>query len=449
MRIKQISVTNLFGMFEYIIPLNMDEHITIIHGKNGVGKTTLLRLIDGFFQLRYSELRTIPFSHLRIDFDNDNYIKVNKANKETHRKKNSDSDGRNGLTFYFENQSNNNTNEFSLDFKESRRALNAVRFIEDTIPGLEKIGMRRWFYLPTSEELSLTEVLDRFGEVIPGAGETFITPTEDWLKELTNSINVRFIEYQRLLNSTYNNRAKLYERPLMLPSVASYAKELAENIQAKLTEYGTLSQSLDRTFPARVVQQKKLPELTDETLRHKLNELEEKRSKLIEAGLLNRDEDPSFQIQGDIDESTKKILSVYIEDVDKKLSVFNEIARKTDLIKRIINDKFSYKQINISKDKGFTFNTDDGKSLSPTNLSSGEQHELVLLYELLFKVKPNSLILIDEPELSLHVEWQVQFLKDLQEITQLSNIDVLIATHSPDIIHDRWDLTVELKGPAE
>jgi len=30
-----------------------------------------------------------------------------------------------------------------------------------------------------------------------------------------------------------------------------------------------------------------------------------------------------------------------------------------------------------------------------------------------------------------------------------SNIDVLIATHSPDIIHDRWDLTVELKGPGE
>lgn len=36
--------------------------------------------------------------------------------------------------------------------------------------------------MPTSEELSLTEVLDRFGEGIPGAGETFITPTEDWLK---------------------------------------------------------------------------------------------------------------------------------------------------------------------------------------------------------------------------------------------------------------------------
>jgi len=455
MRIKQILVTNLFGVFEYVIPLNMEEHITIIHGKNGVGKTTLLRLINSFFQLRYSELRAIPFSNLKIGFNNDDNIKVNKANKETNKKGKSDSDERNRLTFYFENQSNNNIKEFSPDFiikEEKRRALNAVRVIEDIIPGLERIGVRKWLYIPTREELSLEEVLERFSEVI--SEDNFITPTANWLKELTNSINVRFIEYQRLLNSKYNNQnfkryGRQFRSPLMSPSVASYSEELADNIQTKLTEYGTLSQSLDRTFPARVVQQKQLPELTDEELRQKVNELEEKRSKLIEAGLLNRDEDPNFQIQGYIDESTKKILSVYIEDVDKKLSVFNEIARKTDLIKRIINEKFSYKQINISKNKGFTFTTDDGNSLSPTNLSSGEQHELVLLYELLFKVKPNSLILIDEPELSLHVEWQVQFLKDLQEITKLSNIDVLIATHSPDIIHDRWDLTVELKGPGE
>lgn len=56
-------------------------------------------------------------------------------------------------------------------------------------------------------------------------------------------------------------------------------------------------------------------------------------------------------------------------------------------------------------------------------------------------------MLIDEPELSLHVGWQVEFLKDLQEIIELADLDILMATHSPDIIQDRWDLTVELKRP--
>jgi predicted ATP-binding protein involved in virulence len=39
--------------------------------------------------------------------------------------------------------------------------------------------------------------------------------------------------------------------------------------------------------------------------------------------------------------------------------------------------------------------------------------------------------------------------KLLADITKLTEIDVLIATHSPQIIHDRWDLTVELKGSKE
>ena len=241
-----------------------------------------------------------------------------------------------------------------------------------------------------------------------------------------------------------------------MSTVSEYSYELATLMQDKFKEYGTISQSLDRTFPMRVVKQQLSSDITDEKLRNQLNELEETRSRLIEVGLLDQDENSEFQIQPqDIDESTKNALSVYVEDVEKKLNVFTEIATKINLLKRIINNKFSYKEINFSKEKGFIFTTlynsslSDSKTLSPTDLSSGEQHELVLLYELLFKVEPNSLVLIDEPELSLHVGWQVEFLKDLQEITKLADLDILIATHSPDIIQDRWDLTVELKGPVK
>lgn len=83
-----------------------------------------------------------------------------------------------------------------------------------------------------------------------------------------------------------------------------------------------------------------------------------------------------------------------------------------------------------------------------TDLSSGEQHEVVLLYELLFKVSEKSLVLIDEPEISLHIVWQKEFLKDLLEIIKIRNFDVLIATHSPSIIDENWDLTVELEKPT-
>lgn len=80
-----------------------------------------------------------------------------------------------------------------------------------------------------------------------------------------------------------------------------------------------------------------------------------------------------------------------------------------------------------------------------TELSSGEQHEVVLLSELLFKATENSLVLIDEPEISLHVVWQKEFLNDIKEIIVLKNIDIVIATHSPQIINERWDLTVNFE----
>ena len=446
MRINKISVTKLFGVFNHVIPLNREEGITIIHGPNGFGKTVLLRMVNGFFNSRYSELRNIQFTEFRVDFDDGSILRV-----EKYLEKNSENQPETKLIFHFKKPGFNRGHQFSPSlFTESiNRFKSSLGIIDSYVPNLKQIGARTWLYLPTNEQLSLEDVFQRFPDCLP-IYSTEVKPEEEWLLKLKNSLRIRFIEVQRLLSFSDIRNSQFGDRPVsLIASVATYSQELAKNIQTKLSEYGTLCQSIDRTFPARVVNQKVASNLTEETLRNKLSEIEEKRFRLIEAGLLDKDEEHDFQVEKGIDDRTKSILSVYIEDVEKKLMIFQEIANKIELFKRIINTRFRYKKMTIRKDKGFTFTTPDGNPLSPTNLSSGEQHELVLFYELLFKVQPNSLILIDEPEVSLHVAWQVEFLKDLQEIIKLANFDVLVATHSPDIINDRWDLTVELQGPIE
>jgi len=65
-RIKQISVKNLFGIFNHTIPLNMDERITIIHGPNGFGKTMMLKLLCSLFSTNNSSLRDIPFEEFKM-----------------------------------------------------------------------------------------------------------------------------------------------------------------------------------------------------------------------------------------------------------------------------------------------------------------------------------------------------------------------------------------------
>ncbi len=445
MRIKQISVSGLFGVFDHVIPLNMDERITIIHGPNGFGKTAILRILNSFFNSRYADLRAIPFRNFRVEFDDTTSVEITKNYENA---ENSETNNI-GFNFY-----NHDSKPAYFALKQPDREVfisyssdNMIRLREQIYPLLRDYSPERTLSLEDS-----VEVYDSLS-----SSKWKLKDEPDWLEKLKTNIHIRLIESQRLLNFIPNRSSRRSaETPSMLSTVSAYSDELAKLMQDKFKEYGTTSQSLDRTFPVRVVKQQPSTDLTDEQLRHQLYELEATRSRLIEVGLLDKDEDTEFQIQPqDIDESTKNALSVYVEDVEKKLSVFAEIATKIDLLRKIINNKFAYshKEINFSKEKGFVVTTSydsslsNSKTLLPTDLSSGEQHELVLLYELLFKVKPNSLVLIDEPELSLHVGWQVQFLKDLQDITQLADLNILMATHSPDIIQDRWDLTVELKGP--
>jgi predicted ATP-binding protein involved in virulence len=139
-------------------------------------------------------------------------------------------------------------------------------------------------------------------------------------------------------------------------------------------------------------------------------------------------------------------LLVYLKDSEDKIRVFDDLLNKLELFTSILNERrFTYKSIKIDRKTGFIFQTNKGKELNLTDLSSGEQHEVVLLYELIFKANPNTLVLIDEPEISLHVTWQKEFLSDLLKILELQKMQVIVATHSPQIINDRWDLVFNLE----
>ena len=62
-----------------------------------------------------------------------------------------------------------------------------------------------------------------------------------------------------------------------------------------------------------------------------------------------------------------------------------------------------------------------------------------MLYRFIFGISNGSILLIDEPEISLHVSWQLDFLNDIEEILREKNMQVIIATHSPQIINEHWD----------
>ncbi len=154
-------------------------------------------------------------------------------------------------------------------------------------------------------------------------------------------------------------------------------------------------------------------------------------------------DDPVTLPEGKLPDAISRVLSVFATDTDQKLDVLTKLQSRIELFIELIKQRFSTKDVIVTKENGFEISFRNHK-VPLDKLSSGEQHQLVLFFELLFELRENALILIDEPELSLHVAWQKKFISDLQRIIALNQFDVILATHSPQLI-SRWtDLVVEL-----
>lgn len=122
----------------------------------------------------------------------------------------------------------------------------------------------------------------------------------------------------------------------------------------------------------------------------------------------------------------------------QKLALFKGIITRSD---------FAYKRMEIHPRYGYRFIAENKARtiLQSDTLSSGEQHMVIMTYELLFLAPDESLILLDEPELSFHYLWQSNFLKNLQDIYALRpKLQWIVCTHSPQIFGRKWDLSVDL-----
>jgi predicted ATP-binding protein involved in virulence len=173
---------------------------------------------------------------------------------------------------------------------------------------------------------------------------------------------------------------------------------------------------------------------------------EKKIQKLVEAGLIDQQKNIALPTKK-LEETERKVLSLYLVDVNRKLSVFDDLQEKIEIFLEIVAPKLRTKSFSVNRQHGFSIESlrQPGRPLSPPQLSSGEQHQIVLFYELIFKAEPNAFFLVDEPEISWHVDWQRSFIADIHKISSLGDRSFLIATHSPQIIGSHRDLAVPLE----
>jgi len=232
-------------------------------------------------------------------------------------------------------------------------------------------------------------------------------------------------------------------------TVHEIAWELKQRIAMVQNEFFRKTQELDRTRIERVLSATGNADSEGSALRARLEALHTHRERLervglLEAGALGRTFSPSeaASLHGD----RALMIAVHTDDAEQQFKLLDPLATRLELLLTGMNEKLAYpKKLVLTPERELTVQR-HGETISLEQLSSGEQHELVLLYDLAFRIQPNTLVMIDEPELSLHPMWQEQFLEDILKLAKTGEFDVMIATHSPYIIGNRIDLCVELKA---
>lgn len=116
-----------------------------------------------------------------------------------------------------------------------------------------------------------------------------------------------------------------------------------------------------------------------------------------------------------------------------------DVNTPTDEIKKIASVYRYFKELsNLKVFKNMTLNLyKKGKMYSFDESSSGEKHILYSYTNIFNSINKNSIVLIDEPEISLHPNWQIKYISFLKKVfSEYSSCHFIIASHSHYMVSD-------------
>ena len=102
----------------------------------------------------------------------------------------------------------------------------------------------------------------------------------------------------------------------------------------------------------------------------------------------------------------------------------------------MIDELFSYTHKTIDHKSNDIVFYQNGERLLPYKLSSGEKQMLVILLTVLVRDDDHCVLFMDEPEASLHIEWQQKLIGMIRNLNP--NVQLILTTHSPAVIMEGW-----------
>ncbi len=411
MIIKNIEIDGFWGNLKATTELHSD--ITIFIGLNGTGKTTLINLITAALTADLIQLNNLQF----------NKIEINLINPSDARKKCK-------MTISKEKEVEQYFSIYRYVVGQDKYEI-PVELRSDT----RKIPVNSHFsHLRRDDYQKLKEVLNELAKVsfISVHRQSKIFEPE-FLMYSYNVVDERlqelledFSKYQLRLESQLNERATQFQQE----SIASllYNEEF-DSSKLDLSNY----------------------------------DLEAQKDKLLRAFKELGIEDKSKQIEKHIEKLTEAVQEIsdgkppqhsfVVPLIYRTNEIINLLTKSEDAKKRIVEPrhKFFDTLSNFMPQKKFHYDNRtsvlyfsiDEQKFQWVKLSSGEKQLLIQFLEVLLQEGRTLMFIADEPELSLHVSWQENLLKALRKLNK--NAQLIVATHSPDIVSEFDDKIIEMK----
>ena len=113
-----------------------------------------------------------------------------------------------------------------------------------------------------------------------------------------------------------------------------------------------------------------------------------------------------------------------------------QLSQKKSRFQDMIDDLFADTGKHIVRTENEIRITQNGELLTPYKLSSGEKQMLVILLTVLVEDEQPYVLFMDEPEVSLHIEWQKQLIDLIMELNP--HVQIILTTHSPAVVMNGW-----------
>ncbi len=424
-KIKRVRVEKLFGVYDYILQSDssVNNNLIFLYGDNGTGKSTILKIIyyllsDKKASGHKTKIANIPFKSFKIDFDNGDYLYAIRKSNENHFL--------GGFVI-----------EYRMDGTESSVNLKARMKEDDT-----------WFIRIKEDGIEITRRYYAFLSKLSGLKTLYIS---DNRKEIDSQEGVDGVEYSMInpMERRLEKKEENIEKEIRLLQDWIVNRAL---VATKKGEEGT-SDLYVKIIDQFLKKNKEANLLSIADIKKQLKEIECEVTPYVEMGFMSETDfkDLIQRVDKMKDNSEKQVefvntvIAPYMEIQRKKIDALDTLVDTITHFTKSLSGYLFNKKVTYSVANGFVItHTKTSDKIDFKDLSSGEKQLILLFSKVIRKSSECSLILIDEPEISLNIKWQRMLMDSLQILSSEHLSQFIIATHSFEILSKHKENIVQL-----